>query len=308
MYQGYLELYGQANSNQKRLASGSQSFSFWYRYWKNNLFEQTVHIFVWDTNNEIPNTEIEKITMWNGTSGVTDKYKNSKGHMGVFNGVNCGKPTIYFDLWQDYQIISPLDSRILKINKDVVMIMNNSCKTSVEPLIHTFAVLLAHTDVSIINKLINAREKAVPIAGSKSQLRALENYRSDLANGKVTPIYDPALSFVDFKTIPSSNDMNLAELQEFKRTTLEMFLNAIGIKTSHEKKGNMIEEEVAANDSLIVFNIDDMFNCRKTACDEINALFGRDWSVKKSECIDYKKSMDELMRKESDNNEESDAE
>lgn len=306
MYQGYLELYGQ-NNEKKRLASGSQSFSFWYRYWKNQLFELCVHLFIWDTQDEIPNTEIEKIVMWGGTCGLTNKYRASKGRMGAFNGENCGKPTIYYDLWQDYQIHCPTGSRVLKINKYIVMLMNNSCKGSIEPLIHSFAVLLAHTDVSIINKLINAREKAVPIAGSKSQLRALENYRNDLANGKVTPIYDPALSFVDFKTMPSSNDMNLAELQEFKRGTMEMFLNMIGVKTSHEKKGNMIAEEVAANDTMLVFNIDDMFACRQKACEEVNALFDRNWSVKKSDCIDYEKILNDMM-KEGDNNEESDAE
>lgn len=291
MYVGYIDNLAKT-SNQKRLAASSQTFTFWYKYWKNALLEKAIHTRTIDTKGEIPFRATEKILLLNGTVGCTDKYRGSKGKLAVFYGENCGDTTAYYDLYKDYSYNSPIDSRVLKVNKDIVMGWNNSTKSSAEPLFHTFAVLLAHADVSIINKLINSREKSVAIAGNKAQLTALQNYRNDLANGKVTPIYDPALAFVDFKTFPSTNDMSLQELQEFKKDTLNMFLNWIGVKTSIEKKGNLIADEVAANDSLLMFNLEDMDDCWQKFVDDVNAMFGRNWEFKKSKHLNYEKDGD----------------
>lgn len=286
MYRGYLENLNDLLEEQK-ISPSTQSFNFWYRYWKNALYDIIVHIFKWNTNGEIPNTEIEKILMRSGTIGITDKAPKNQGKLVAYFGNECGAPTLYFDMWKKYQVLSPKWSRVLTINKDIAVGWNTSTKMSAEALIHTVAVELAHTDVSIINYLINSREKSVPIAGSKAQLKELEKYRENLSNGAVTPIYSPAMKLSDFKTIPSSGTANLAELFEFKRNTIELFLQNVGIKTSHEKKGNMIEEEVSANDRLLIFNTEDMFERRKDLRDAVNNLFGRNWTVEKDEALNY---------------------
>lgn len=289
MYNNYLDLVAKS-ANQKRLAAGSQSFSFWYKYWKQTLLEKVIHVFTIDTKCEIPFRQVEKILLLNGSVGITDKYRGSKGRLAAFYGENCGEVTVYYDLYKDFSYNSPVDSRVLRVNKDIIMGWNNSTKTGVEPLLHTFAVILAHADVSIINKLINSREKSVAIAGSKAQLQSLQNYRNDLANGKVAPIYDPALSFVDFKTFPSASDLSLSELEEFKKDTINMFLNFIGVKTNVEKKGNLIEAEANANDSMLIFNLEDMEECWQKLVDDVNEKYGRNWELKKSKAIDYERS------------------
>lgn len=303
MYMNYLDTLAKT-ANQKRLAASSQTFSFWYKYWKQTLLERAVHVFTIDTEGEIPYRAVEKILLLNGSVGITDKYRGSKGKLAAFFGENCGDVTAYYDLYKDYAFNSPVDSRVLRVNKDIIMGWNNSTKTSIEPMLHTFAVLLAHTDVSIINKLINSREKSVAVAGNKTQLQSLQNYRNDLANGKVTPIYDPALSFVDFKTFPSSSDMNLLELEEFKKSTLDMFLNFIGVKTNIEKKGNLIEAEANANDSMLIFNLEDMGECWQKLVDEVNEKYGRNWTLRKSEAIDYEDADEDY--EEEDDDEDSD--
>lgn len=286
MYMNYLDILSKT-ANQRRLAASSQTFTFWYKYWKQTLLEKAIHVFTVDTQGEIPFRAVEKILLLNGSVGITDKYRGSKGKLAAFFGENCGETTAYYDLYKDFSYNSPVDSRVLRVNKDIVMGWNNSTKTSIEPMLHTFAVLLAHTDVSIINKLINCREKSVAIAGNKTQLQSLQNYRNDLANGKVTPIYDPALSFVDFKTFPSTADMSLSELETFKKDTINLFLNFIGVKTNIEKKGNLIEAEANANDSMLVFNLEDMEECWQKLVDDVNEKYGRNWELRKSKAIDY---------------------
>ena len=286
MYRGYLEnLYDMTKG--KKISASSQSFSFWYRYWKNILFGMVIHIFKWDTQGEVPNTEIEKIMMSNGTIGATNKAPKMNGKVAVYYGNETGAPTSYFDMRKQYQVESPGWSKVLTINKDIVVGWNNSLKMSMEALIHTAAVELAHTDVSILNYMINSREKSVPIAGNKQQLAELQKYRENLSNGSVTPIYSKGMAMVDFVTAPSSSNSDLSELFEFKKNTIEMFLQNIGVKTNHEKKANLIEDEVSANDSLLVFNTEDMMARREEFRDNVNKLFGRNWKFEKSKSLNY---------------------
>ena len=41
----------------------------------------------------------------------------------------------------------------------------------------------------------------------------------------------------------------------------------------------MIQEEVEASDGLMLFNINDMLECRKRLCEDVNRMYGTNWSV-----------------------------
>ena len=45
--------------------------------------------------------------------------------------------------------------------------------------------------------------------------------------------------------------------------------------------------EVEADTSLLLLNLSDMIHQREKACEQINAMFGTDWSVHVAEEIDY---------------------
>ena len=70
--------------------------------------------------------------------------------------------------------------------------------------------------------------------------------------------------------------------------TLEGFYNAIGVRTTWKKKGNMIQEEIQANDSMVLLNISDMLESRKRGCEMVNNLFGTNWTVEKVSILEYK--------------------
>lgn len=271
----------------KRLGASAQSLQFWYKYWKAALYEKTLNLFVWDTQGEIPAKEIEKLLLVGGIVCVTDKYRGSKGKLAVFNATFADGVTVYYDLFKNVAFNSPIDSRILTINKNCVAGFNNSTFQGIEALLHSYAILLAHTEVTIINKLINEREKYVATGASRKDVEIWRNYRQSLVSGAVGSLQDRGLQSIDIKSFPNSSNMSLSELFDFKRSTIEMFLNSIGIRTSHEKKGNMIEEEISANDSMLIFNISDMEECREQLRDDVNKMYSKNWTVKKNDCLNY---------------------
>lgn len=273
-----------------KLAKESYSFSFAYDFWVESLFERAMRLFVWKGTDDIDPHEIESILLLNGSTGVA----KHDGKLVSFFGQYAGKPTMYYDIYEDYTVYSPLYSANLKVGDEVALIWNNSCRNSIYPLVHRYAVLLAHLEVSLIGTLINGRTGgSVPVASTDAAVQTLHNYRNSLCNGKVVPIQDPAFLTVDFKQVDMNGSLDVKALMETRTDLLNSFYNDIGVKTNHEKKGNMIEEEVAANDSMLLLNLNDMLATRQKGCEAVNELFGTNWSVDVAEELKYLEEDDE---------------
>ena len=266
------------NKNIKRILKTSGTFEAGYDYWSNYLTERVLRLFKWNGPDDdgVPQRELEIALMLGGSCGVTDKYKKT---LSVFSGQYAGEPTQYYDVYKKYSVYSPVFSAVLTIGKNVIVGRNNNVMNSVMPLIHRYAMMLAHTEVSIVDVLIDGRTSSVPIASTEAQKQSITNYRNALCNGKITPILDPAFSGVQFIDLKGNIGLQLKDLVETRENLLNAFYSDIGVKTAWNKKGNMIQEEVEASDSLMLFNINDMLECRKTLCKEVNEFYGTNWSV-----------------------------
>lgn len=283
----FLDNYINSNATFKknRLMKESFTFSAVYDYWKEILFERTVRLFVWKNTGDVPPKEIEFALMLNGSGAVTDKYNNT---LTIFNGMYSGKPTVYYDIYESYSVYSPVYSRILKTGSECIVIDNNACRNSVYPLVHRYAIMLAHLEVSFVNTLINGRDSGgIPIASTAAQKTAIENYRNSLCNGKVTSILDPAFSGVQFIGIDKNTKLGIGELVEARNNILSSFYSDIGVKTAREKRGNMITEEVNANDTMLMLNLSDMLNSRKIGVEKVNEKYGTNWSVDVAPELNY---------------------
>ena len=104
----FLDNYFNNNINTKKISKSSTNFTSGYNFWLNFLFERCVRLFKWkNLPKTIKNHELESILLMNGTAGITDKYDNT---LYVYNGAYAGKPTVYFDIFEDYTVYSPLYS------------------------------------------------------------------------------------------------------------------------------------------------------------------------------------------------------
>ena len=276
------DCYGVVNN---KFTKESQNFNSGYKYWSQILLERAMRLFVWKNTGDIPAKEIEFALMLNGSCGFTDKYKKT---LSAFQGQWCGKPTQYYDIYEDYSVYSPVYSAILKVGKNIEVIDNNACRTSVLPLINRYAIMLSHTEVSFVNTLINGRDSGgIPIASTAAQKTAIESYRNSLCNGKVMSILDPCFSGVEFKGVNKNTTLQITDLVEVRANLLNSFYEDLGVKTSKEKKGNMIVEEVRANDAMLMLNLSDMLYHRQLGCEKVNKLFGVNISVDISEELKY---------------------
>lgn len=279
----FLNFYDKNEKMKKSIKEAT--FNDFYNYWKNMLLQRAMRLFVWH-NISIEQKEIESALLLNGHGVVT----MHDGKLAVFMGNMSGKPTIYYDEFEEYVIHSPIYSKVLTIkdNKDGVLMSNNSIRNALYPLITHYAMLLSHVELTYINTLINGRDASgVPVVQNEAQRQSVINYRNNLRDGKVTSISDPAFLGVEFHGLKNSTAISIIDIQEARDNILNNFYADLGVKTTWNKKGNMIREEVNGNDAMLLMNISDMLANRKLACEAINSKYGTNWSVTLAPELEY---------------------
>ena len=280
--------------NFTKLGKESSTYNAFYEYWLESLFERVMRLFVWENTYEVPAKEIEQRLIMIGHAGIA-KYG---GKLTAFYGSFSG-PTVYYDEFTKYTVHSPLYSDTLKIDDEVVVVSNNALKNPVYPLLHHYAVELAHIDVSLVSLAINSRESGgVPIVQTEKQKQSVEAYLSKLYNGQYGIVSDPAMLGVQWAGGSKNTSQSIVDMQQIKEKTLKSFYQDIGVRSAFEKRSNSVESEVEADTSLLLLNLSDMLASRQKACDDVNKAFGTNWSVHIAEEIQYGLENDPEMRGE----------
>ena len=264
-----------------KLNKASCTYGFFYNYWRDMLFERIIRLFVWSGVEEsgIPVKEIETRLHLRGFCAITKGVKGSKPDdltavFADFFGV-----TKYYDEWENITYHCPIDSGQRKIDKDCVIINNNELRNPTFMLVHHYATLLGHVEVTLINALINVRDAGgVPIAGTEKQKQAVMHYLGKLFNGEYDCIADPSL----MHTMQS-----IIDIYQTRERILKSFYNDIGVRTAVEKRANVVTPEITANDGLLQLNISDMLKERQEGAERVNRLYGTNWTVKIADEIQY---------------------
>lgn len=293
----FLSNYMEVNPNIKKFSATTSTFSAGYQFWLNYCFERAIRRFVYKgLPDTIPQHEIEVPLQLQGTVGITDKYKKE---LRAFNGMWAGEPTIYYDIYNRYSVYSPLYSKILTDNKEIVVGLNDSLQNATYNLCHRYAVLLAHLETSLIDVLIEGRDTGgIPVVSTEQQRQAVIAYRDGLCNGLVKPIFDSnTFNPIEWKGITKNASFTVSELIESRENLLNSFYQDIGVRTVWNKKGNMIADEVGGNSPMLLQNVGDMLNQRKLMCDKVNLLYGTNWTVDLSPELKY----DEEKKEDSNN-------
>ena len=268
-----------------KLARESSTFNAGYLYWREQLFERVMRLFVWENTDDVKPKEIEQRLLLAGHCGIT-KIKNENtltAMFGSFHGV-----TKYLDEWKFYNVRCPIYSGNRTIGKDVVVINNNSIRNPLYPLVHHYSILLAHTDVTLVDCLVNARDAGgVPVVSTEKQKQSVAEYQGKIFNGQygaVTDIGNLGLQYIgaDRKTSQGLQDIIIT-----REKILKSFYSDIGVRSAFEKRSNSVEAEVEADTSLLLLNLSDMIDSRKKGAEEVNKLFGTNWTVHIAEEIDY---------------------
>lgn len=265
------------------LAKESCTYNVKYGYWRDSLFERVMKLFVWENTGDLKSKEIEQRLILNGHCGIAEYKGELTAFYGSFYGV-----TKYMDEWTNYIVRCPIYTGTKKIGTDVVVIDNNSLRNPTFELVHHYATMLAHTEVSLINCLINARDSGgVPIASTEKQKTSIREYQNQLFNGKYGVVTDIGNLGITYAGSDRKTQQDLIDIMETREKLIKSFYSDIGVRSAFEKRNNTVQAEVEADTSLLLLNLADMLKCRERACEEVNKLFGTNWSVHVAREIDY---------------------
>ena len=266
-----------------KLAKDSCTYNVKYAFWRDSLFERVMKLFVWENTGDLKPKEIEQRLILNGHCGIANYQGELTAFYGSFYGV-----TKYMDEWTNYIVRCPIYTAEKKIGTDVVVIDNNSLRNPTFELVHHYATMLAHTEVSLINCLINTRDSGgVPIASTEKQKASIKEYQNQIFNGKYGVVTDVGNLGITYAGSDRKTQQDLIDIMETREKLIKSFYSDIGVRSAFEKRNNTVQAEVEADTSLLLLNLADMLRCREKACEEVNKLFGTNWSVHVAKEIDY---------------------
>ena len=266
-----------------KLAKDSCTYNVKYAYWRDSLFERVMKLFVWENTGDLKPKEIEQRLILNGHCGIANYQGELTAFYGSFYGV-----TKYMDEWTNYIVRCPIYTAEKKIGTDVVVIDNNSLRNPTFELVHHYATMLAHTEVSLINCLINSRDSGgVPIASTEKQKASIKEYQNQIFNGKYGVVTDVGNLGITYAGSDRKTQQDLIDIMETREKLIKSFYSDIGVRSAFEKRNNTVQAEVEADTSLLLLNLADMLRRREKACEEVNKLFGTNWSVHVAKEIDY---------------------
>lgn len=267
------------------------TFTRFYAFWKDNLFERLMRLFVWKCD-PIPAKEIEMRLHLQGHCGIADlqiRGEDTDGQSGLTaffgNYYGVGK---YFDEKPFYMLRCPIWAGSGKVGSDCEVISNNSLRNPTIEIVEHYAFLLAHTEVTLNSTMINARDAGgVPVATSTKQLESITAYQKKLYNGVSGVVTDNGALGVNYAGVTRQTNQNVVDVVEVRQKLLKNFYADIGIRASFDKRSNAVTSEVEADTSMLLLNNSDMLDCRKLGAQRVNSLFGTNWSVELAPEIQY---------------------
>lgn len=192
----------------------------------------------------------------------------------------------------------PTISETLILNRDCVIMKNDTYCRGLHWLHKKYAALLTEAEISLRATLVCLRDHMTFIAKTEPQRAAVAKYIQDREDGVFGSILAPDLGS-PLEAIPADGRTNSVELAVNGRQAIyAAWYNEIGLNPSFSLKREYTSaQEIDTNTDLLVPTIDDMLHCRELACKSINAMFGTNITVRKSSAWEIKEKNIEMAEK-----------
>ena len=258
------------------------TYSAFYYYWRDELFQRVCRLFEEKTD-PVPAKEIEIRLMIQGHCGIMPYKGELTAFFGTYNGISK-----YMDEKPFYCVHSPVYSGNHTVGKDIEVISNNTLRNPLYDMIHHYAILLAHAEVTYIHAMVNARNAGgTPIAKTTKQLHSIKEFLGKLFDGKFGVVEDIGEMGVEYAGTSTNTSQNIDSIWNTRQRILADFLSDIGVKSGFDKRSNTVSDEINADTPSLLINLDDMLNARKEGFEKVNKLFGTSWTVELNPDINY---------------------
>ena len=289
----YVDIDTKEGQKISKLARESCTFNAFYEYWRDELFERIMRLFVWENTYELKDNkvigvkpkEIEQRLLLQGHCGISVLQGETELTAFFGNYYGVGK---YLDEKPNYMVRCPIYSGSRTIGEDIVVIDNNSLRNPAYDLVHHYAILLAHTEVTLIDVMVNARDAGgVPVAMTEKQKQSIAQYQGKIFNGQYGVVTDAGNLGLQYVGSDRRTAQNIVDIHMIREKILKSFYSDIGVRSAFEKRSNSVEAEVEADTSLLLLNLADMIDSREKGAEAVNDMYGTNWSVHIAEEIDY---------------------
>lgn len=226
----------------------------------------------------LPKKMIELYTMVNGHAVVV----KHEGNLYVCFGGFAGEPDEYY-VPKQYIVANPYLKlfKTYTIGEDCVLLKNDTMLYGLMPLFRRYASALVENDLTMNMVDINSRIAALIDAPDDATRVSAEKFLSDMEEGKNGVIASSAF-FDGIRAQPygEHNYQRLTDLIEYQQYMKASWFNELGLNANYNMKREAItSNESQLNDDMLLPLIDDMLECRQTAWNEVNEMFGTDISV-----------------------------
>ena len=190
------------------------------------------------------------------------------------------RPTIY-TISNTYLNIA----KNLKINKDCVIIKNDTMIQGIKPILYKYATLIVENEISLNIATINSRITSLISSDDARTTESAKLYLKNISDGKLGIIGEsPLLNGIKtqpYATNGNSNIMiNLIEYEQYLKGSL---YNELGLKAAFNmKRESLNTSETDINNSILLPLIDDMYDCRIEAIEQINKKYNYNIEVHKN--------------------------
>lgn len=167
-----------------------------------------------------------------------------------------------------------------EIDKDCVIVRNDSAMYGLVPLFTRYATALVENDISFRMASINTRVEFLLSAPDDRTKEAGKKFLKDVENGELGVIGENA--FLDgIKAQEVGRSMRtFTDLIEYQQYLKASWFNEIGLNANYNMKREKLSttESQMNNDALLPL-VEDMLESRRQCIEKVNAMFGTEISV-----------------------------
>lgn len=248
------------------------------RRYVNYMLSRTQQMFKYENlPDTIPALFLEKYLQRNGYCGIA-KINNEL--YALFGGIG-GEPNEYY-FPTKFIVANPAlnFSGEFTIDKDCVIMRNDSEMQGLLPLCNRYATLMVESDLTMKIENINRRIPAIAVAQKDNQKVGLDVMMKHVEDGDMSIAVQEGFD-ENMRTMPYSSTANqITDLIEFHQYCKGAWFQELGLRASFNMKREAISgDEAAMNDDMMIPLVDNMLRCRQEGVEKINSMFGTSITV-----------------------------
>ena len=245
-----------------------------------NTLAKTQSMFEYEgLPDSIPQKELERLLQTTGNAFVT----SVDGVLYALSGGKGGEPDVYGRATL-YTVANPALklSKTYDIQKDGVLIENDTNGESLLPLIGRYAVLYTDGLISLNTASVLTRITMLISASDDKTKQSADDFLRKIQDGEFSIIGENAFfKGVNMQTAPTTNSVYITQLIELIQYYKASMYNELGLNANYNMKRERLNlGEVSMNVDVLLPYVDNMLKERQNAVEKINAMFDTEISVK----------------------------